>query len=98
MASPGTESAGGEQTYKVKSGDSLTSIGRRFHVSVKALQAANNLNTTSIKVGQTLKIPASASAPAPAPAPVPAPVESTPPAPAPTGGPAPLPTVPPPAH
>src|SRR6185437_9669637 len=40
MASPGTESTGGEQTYKVKSGDSLTSIGRHFHVSIRAIQSA----------------------------------------------------------
>lgn len=100
MAAPGTESAGGEQTYKVKSGDSLTSIGKHFHVSIKSIESANNLSTTSIKVGQTLKIPASSSAPAPAAAPVPPPVESTPPSPAPmsTSGPAPLPTAPPPAH
>jgi LysM repeat protein len=74
-----TASAGGEQTYKVKSGDTLTSIAKHFHVTVKAIESANGLTTTSIKVGKTLKIPASAAAPAPAPAPEPAPA----PAPAP---------------
>jgi LysM repeat protein len=68
--SPGamdTASAGGTQTYKVKSGDNLTTIAKHFHVSIKAIQSANNLTTTSIKVGQVLKIPGAA-APAPAPA------------------------------
>jgi LysM repeat protein len=60
-----TASSGGEQTYKVKSGDTLTSIAKHFHVSIKAIESANNLTTTSIRVGRTLKIPVSA-APAPA--------------------------------
>jgi len=69
-------SSGGTQTYKVKSGDTLTGIAKKFHVSIKAIQSANNLTTTSIKVGQALKIPGTASA---APAPAPASVESLPP-------------------
>jgi LysM repeat protein len=71
-----TASSGGELTYKVKSGDTLTSIARHFHVSIKALESANNLTTTSIRVGRALKIPGSAapaetapSAPTSAPAP-----------------------------
>jgi len=80
-----TAAAGGEQTYKVKSGDTLTSIAKHFHVSIKSIQSANNLSTTSIKVGQSLKIPGAAAAPAPAPAPA----ETTPPpAPAPASAPA----------
>jgi LysM repeat protein len=74
MTTPESMSAGGEQTYKVKSGDTLTGIAKHFHVTIKAIQSANSLGTTSIKVGQTLKIPGSA-----APAPTPAPVETTPP-------------------
>lgn len=70
MAAPGapeTAAAGGEQTYKVKSGDTLIGIAKQFHTTVKAIESANNLTTTSIKVGQVLKIPVTA-APAPAPA------------------------------
>jgi LysM repeat protein len=65
--------AGGTITYKVKSGDSLTSIKRKYPgVTIKAIQQANNLgSSTSIKVGQVLKIPAAA---APEAAPVPAPL------------------------
>jgi LysM repeat protein len=60
-------SASGEQPYKVKSGDTLTTIAKHFGVTVKALRSANNLTTDKIKVGDKLKIPAKASAPAEAP-------------------------------
>jgi LysM repeat protein len=75
--------ASGGITYKVKTGDNLTSIAKKFHgVSIKAIQQANNLgSSTSIKVGQVLKIPgttgaAPAATPeaAPVPAPAPAPM------------------------
>jgi LysM repeat protein len=84
-----TTSAGGEQTYKVKSGDNLTKIATQHGISVKALRAANALRTDSIKVGQALKIPAkSASAPVMTPAAPAAPAE---PAPASTTSPVPTP-------
>jgi LysM repeat protein len=76
MSAPGateTAAAGGQVTYKVKSGDTLTTIAKKYHgVTIKAIQSANNLTTTSIRVGQVLKIPVEA-------APAPAPVESMPP-------------------
>jgi LysM repeat protein len=78
-AAPET-AVGGEQTYKVKSGDTLTGIAKQFHTSIKAIESANNLKTTSIRVGQTLKIPGKAAAPESAPAPAP---EAAPPVPAP---------------
>jgi LysM repeat protein len=68
-------SAGGEQTYTVKSGDNLTKIAGQFGTTIKALRAANGLKTDSIKVGQKLKIPAKASAPVAVPT---VPVESAP--------------------
>jgi LysM repeat protein len=52
----------GEQLYTVQSGDNLTRLATRFGTTVKAIQAANNLTGTSIKVGQKLKIPAKAPA------------------------------------
>ncbi len=82
-------SAGGMQTYKVKSGDNLTTIAKSHHVTIKAIQSANNLTTTSIKVGQVLKIPGAA---APAPTELPPPSLS-----APTSAPAAT-TLPPPTH
>lgn len=74
---------GGAQTYKVKSGDTLDSIHRNFKVSIKAIQSANNMTTTRIKVGQVLKIPAGAAPPAPAPTETLPPPSLTPPTPAP---------------
>jgi LysM repeat protein len=88
-------SAGGMQTYKVKSGDTLTGIAKQFHVSIKAIQSANGLTTTRLNVGKVLKIPGAAAA-----APAPAPAETLPPPSmsAPTSAPAPAATAPPAAH
>ena len=55
--SNGTATNGGTKTYTVKSGDTLNAIARRHGITVKQLQAANNLATTQIKVGQKLRIP-----------------------------------------
>lgn len=62
-ATTSTASTGGEEVYVVKSGDSLTKIARTHGTTIKAIEAANNLSTTSIKVGQKLKIPAKIEAP-----------------------------------
>jgi LysM repeat protein len=66
-ATAGATVAGGE-AYAVKSGDTLAKIAKNHGTTVKAIQAANNLSTTKIKVGQKLKLPAKAEAAAPAPA------------------------------
>lgn len=79
--------ATGEQTYTVKSGDNLTKIAADHHTTVKAIQSANNLTDTRIKVGQKLKIPVKAVAPAPAPVAVPQPEAAPAPAPAPAAAP-----------
>jgi len=68
-------------TYTVKSGDTLTKIAKKNGTTAKAIQAANGLSTTKIKVGQKLKIPSKAEAAVAAPA-APAPVVDTTPAPA----------------
>ena len=66
-AMTGVADAGGE-TYTVKNKDTLSKIAKNHGISLKALKAANNLNTDHIKVGQKLKIPAkSETAPATAP-------------------------------
>ena len=75
-----TGSSMGEETYTVKSGDTLTKIAKAHGTTVKVIKAESNLTTDHIKVGQKLKIPAKTEAAAPAPAPMPPP--STAPAPA----------------
>jgi membrane-bound lytic murein transglycosylase D len=58
QAPAASASGKGYVTYKVKAGDSLYSISRRYPgVSVDALQKANNLPNTNIRSGQILKIP-----------------------------------------
>ncbi|EIM05579.1 peptidoglycan hydrolase [Planococcus antarcticus DSM 14505] len=46
-------------TYRVVSGDTLTNIAKRHGTSVSKLMSANGLKTSSIRVGQALKIDAS---------------------------------------
>lgn len=45
-------------TYKVKKGDNLGAIARRYKTTVSALQTVNQLKSTMIRIGQTLKLPA----------------------------------------
>jgi N-acetylmuramoyl-L-alanine amidase len=49
-------------TYTVQRGDSLSMLAVRFHVSMAALQAANNMKKESVQVGQVLKLPKTAKA------------------------------------
>jgi LysM repeat protein len=58
-AAPVVDTATGETIYTVKSGDTLGEIATQFRTSVKAIQSANGLTDTRIKVGQKLKIPKS---------------------------------------
>ena len=56
-ATPTNGATGAAKTYTVKSGDTLNTIAKRNGITVKELQAANNLTTTRITVGQKLRIP-----------------------------------------
>ena len=48
--------------YKIKSGDTLSSIAKAYGTTVSALQQANGIqNPNRIYAGSTLKIPGSAS-------------------------------------
>lgn len=50
--------SGGSMTrYTVRSGDSLSEIADRHGVSVRDIKRANRLTSTSIRIGQKLKIP-----------------------------------------
>ena len=81
---PAVAETSGEQIYKVKSGDSLTTIAKHFGVTVKALRSANSLTTDKIKVGDKLKVPVKIAAPVVAPVetptytPAPTPATTTP--------------------
>ncbi|MEH7386028.1 LysM peptidoglycan-binding domain-containing protein [Bacillus sp. JJ1521] len=46
--------------YTVVAGDTLYNISQRFGTSVDAIQAANNLTTTNLSIGQVLMIPGTA--------------------------------------
>lgn len=45
--------------YVIARGDTLSDIARRHNISVDQIRRANNLNGSSIMIGQTLQIPAS---------------------------------------
>jgi LysM repeat protein len=51
-----------DNSYTVKSGDTLSKIATHYGLTVRAIRSANSLKTDSIKVGQRLKIPVKAAA------------------------------------
>ena len=55
-ATPASQAA--ETIYVVRSGDTLSRIAYRHHVTIKALKSANKLSSDNIVVGARLKIPA----------------------------------------
>lgn len=52
----GGYSVNGVTYYKIKEGDTLGGIAKKFHVSVKQLKAWNGLKSDIIRAGKTLKI------------------------------------------
>ncbi|MEK7278590.1 MAG: LysM peptidoglycan-binding domain-containing protein, partial [Chloroflexota bacterium] len=54
------------QTYTVQAGDNLYRIALKFGTTVAAIQTANSLTTTVVRIGQVLIIPGGSSAAAPA--------------------------------
>lgn len=50
--------------YTVKSGDSLYSISKKYGLTINELMEYNNLGTTILRIGQTLKIPVKQTSPA----------------------------------
>lgn len=53
------KSGGNTVKYTIARGDTLSEIAKRYNVSVSDLKELNQLKNTSIRVGQTLTIPAS---------------------------------------
>ena len=50
--------------YKIEKGDSFYTIGKKFGVSSKAIQAANpNVDPAKLQIGKTIQIPAPTAAP-----------------------------------
>lgn len=45
------------QHYRVKSGDTLSTVGEKYHISTTTLSVVNHLSTHRIKTGQLLLIP-----------------------------------------
>lgn len=50
-----------DTVYVIARGDTLSEIASRYRVSVKAIQRHNRLQTTRIRVGQRIRIPATSS-------------------------------------
>ena len=46
------------QHYTIIRGDTLSTIARRFGTTVAAIQQANQMNSTKLRIGQTLLVPA----------------------------------------
>ena len=51
-----TVSIDGRKLYKVKKGDTLLNIAKRFDISPAQIKEINNLNSNSIQIGQVLKL------------------------------------------
>lgn len=58
-SSSSSKSAGSSSKYKVRSGDTLGSIAQKHGVRIASIKSANNISGSTIRVGQTLKIPGS---------------------------------------
>ncbi|RPH21910.1 murein transglycosylase D [Buttiauxella warmboldiae] len=56
MVADNSVSIGGSKSYRVRSGDTLSSIASRLGVSTKDLQSWNGIRGAHIKVGQTLSV------------------------------------------
>ena len=52
----GGYSINGVTYYKIKEGDTLGGIAKKFRISVKQLKAWNGLKSDIIRAGKTLKI------------------------------------------
>lgn len=53
-----TAATSGAKTYKIKSGDYLAKIAKKFKVSIKALQDANpGIEPSKLQIGQEINIP-----------------------------------------
>ncbi len=57
-APPGTLYAMKSREHVISSGDTLSEIAQRYHVSIASIRSENKLSGDNVRVGQVLKIPA----------------------------------------
>jgi len=58
-AKPAKPYQGKTKIYKVKSGNTLSGIAHKYHITIKQLREMNGLSTSdTLKIGQKLKVPA----------------------------------------
>lgn len=58
---PGTKKALKTVSYKVKSGDALSIIARKYKTNISTLKSLNGLKGNTLRAGQTIKVPAAKS-------------------------------------
>ena len=74
-----SENSGPGGSHTVASGETFSTIARKYGVSVAAIEAANpGVESSKLKIGQKINLPGKASSDASASAPAPAPVEPAP--------------------
>jgi len=57
IGKPQTSGGGGFISYRVRKGDTLGKIARKYRTTVKMIQRYNRVNPTRLRIGQTLRIP-----------------------------------------
>lgn len=55
---PAGDAVAAGDTYKVKGGDTLSKIAKKYGTTIKALRQLNGLKNNNLRAGQTLKVPA----------------------------------------
>jgi cell wall-associated NlpC family hydrolase len=58
---PGSKKAVNTASYKVKSGDALYKIARKYKTDISTLKSLNGLKGNTLRAGQTIKVPAAKS-------------------------------------
>lgn len=59
VSAPPSAPTAGQTDYKIAQGDTFSTLAKKFHVSIKAIEDANpGLEPTKLKIGQTVHIPA----------------------------------------
>src|SRR4029079_548084 len=56
-SAPSVSAAPSARTYKVKKGDTLLGIAKAFGTTAAKIRALNGLKSSTLKVGQVLKLP-----------------------------------------